>query len=569
MLSQVLWQKAPEFRKAARFGLISSLLMLVPQVFMLEVYGRVINSGNLSTLNMLLLCTLGAYLMMAVIDYARLRVTQLVGWQLDATLRDDVLAAMFGDALRKGDVSQAALQDLRVVREFLGSSAVSAVLELPASLLFLILVTLINPWLGAIALVGAVVQMLIGVGTERQMAPLLERANLASNAAQSYATGVLHQTRAVLAMGMLDDIHRRWIVLQRRFLRLQADASDTAGSNAASSKLIQTLQSSLILGGSCLLAVTGVMSMGGGLMIVASTLGGRVLVPLMQLVSQWRQIVNARQSYRRLDALLSDAAARKPPMQLPAPSGQLAAESMSVAAPGGVAIVLRNVSFSLAAGETLAIIGPSGAGKTCLARVLAGAWPATAGKLRLDGADINQWEKEDLGRHIGYLPQAVELLAGSLADNIARFTTPDPATLHAACALAGLEPLIAGLPSGLDSPIGDEGCFLSGGQRQRVGLARAIYGMPRLVVLDEPSASLDDAGEKALMTALQALRDSGATVAFVTHRTNLLAAADKIMVMNDGQVVAFGPRDDVLAAMRQSRPAQSGTPRPGLARADA
>ena len=288
------------------------------------------------------------------------------------------------------------------------------------------------------------------------------------------------------------------------------------------------------------------------MMIVASILGGRMLAPLVQVVSQWQTVVNVRDAWVRVDGLLVAVPERKQGMSLPAPRGALQVEQLVAGAPGSAAPILRGVQFALAPGEVLAVVGPSAAGKTTLARLLVGLWPAQGGKVRLDGADIHAWSKAELGAHLGYLPQGVELFEGTLAENIARFAEVEPAKVEAAARAVGLHEFILSLPQGYDSPVGPEGARLSGGQRQRVGLARALYGDPVFVVLDEPNSSLDEEGDAALARAIQDAKARGTTFVIMTHRTSVLGVADKMLVLHDGQQQAFGPRDDVLAALQKA-----------------
>jgi len=357
---------------------------------------------------------------------------------------------------------------------------------------------------------------------------------------------------------MLANIHRRWMDRQREFLGLQAEASDRAGAFQAASKLVQTTMASLLLGLGAWLILADALPGGPGMMIVGSVLGGRMLAPLVQVVSQWRTVVNLRDAWARLDQLLDKLPARPPAMPLPPPKGRLAVENLVAAAPGSQAPILKGLAFAVQPGEVLAVVGPSASGKTTLARLLMGLWPAASGKVRLDGADIFAWDKGELGPHLGYLPQGVELLEGTLAENIARFGEVSMAKVKAAAAAVGLHDLIESLPQGYDSPVGRDGAMLSGGQRQRVALARALYGDPVLVVLDEPNSSLDEAGDAALALAIQALKARGTTFVVMTHRSSVLGVADKMLVLRDGAQQAFGPRDEVLAAL--SKAAQQAQP---------
>ncbi len=566
LLRRTVREQAPIFRKALGFSLASSVLVLAPTIFMLEVYDRVVSSRSVTTLMSLLLCVIGIYVLMEVLDVLRGRLLAQAGWRVDAAIREPLHDASFTASLRQGGGSVQPFNDLRTVRDFIGSPAITAMMDLPSSVLFLIIVSVINPWLGVVALIGAVVQFLIGLSTERKTMPVLTEANQAAISAQSYASGVLRNAQVISAMGMRESIYQRWIARQRKFLKLQAAASDTAGANSAVSKFIQTMQSSLILGLSCWLSVKGLLLGGGGIMIVASTLGGRVLTPLVQLVAQWRAVVNARDAYRRLDDFLGTGPADSEHMPLPAPQGKLSVEAVVAPAPGSNLPIIRGVTFALQPGETLMLIGPSAAGKTTLARVLMGIWPAVSGKVRLDGADLYAWSKNELGPHLGYLPQTVELFDGTLAENIARFGDIDLEKVRLATELVGLTEMVKALPNGFETRIGDDGAILSGGQRQRVGLARAIYGTPNFVLLDEPNSSLDEAGEQALMNTLMSLKARKCTTIIITHRTSVLPAADKILALRDGQIAAFGPRDEVLAALRKAN-AQRAMPAPKAAAA--
>lgn len=552
LLSRTIRAQTPIFKKAAGFGLVNSLMVLAPTIFMLEVYDRVVSSRSVTTLISLIVCVVGIYIVMEFMDMLRGRLLQQAGWRIDQTLRERLHDFAFSVSLKAGASSVQPFNDLRTLREFIASPAVTALMDLPSALIFLIIVSVINPWLGLVALLGAVVQFLIGLNTEKKTMPVLTEANQASIAAQSYANGALRNAQVITAMGMRESVFQRWIARQREFLKLQAVASDTAGTNSSIGKFIQTMQGSLILGLSCWLSVKGLLLGGGGIMIVASTLGGRVLTPLVQLVGQWRMVVNARDAYQRLDEFLGMPSAEKQPMSLPAPQGRLSVEGVVAAAPGSTLAIIKGVSFALQPGETLMMIGPSASGKTTLARLLMGVWPTLSGKVRLDGADIHAWRKNELGPHIGYLPQSVELFDGTLSENIARFGDIDVEKVRQAIELVGLTAMVEALPDGLDTRIGEDGATLSGGQRQRVGLARAIYGEPNFVLLDEPNSNLDEAGETALMNTLMHLKSRKCTTVVITHRISVLPAADKVLVLRDGQVAGIGPRDEVLAALRKA-----------------
>lgn len=568
-LQEELLRHLPLYKKALWFSLIVNLLVLAPTWFMLEVYDRVVNSRNATTLVMLLVAVIAAFVVMELLEVVRSEIMHRAARTVDEKLRMRLFSTVFEANLRRLPIGTTQLfTDLKTVREFLASPAIMAMMDAPASLVFLVLVFIISPWLGVMALMGAFIQVVIALRTEKRTMPALVEANRAAIEAQSYANKTLRNAQVIEAMGMLGSIHQRWMGLQHRYLGLQAQASDHAGLNTATSKLVQTLQGSLLLGAACWLTLKGGMLGGGGMMLVASILGARVLAPITQLVAQWRLVVNARDARQRLDAALSAFPDKKPGMPLPAPKGHLTVETVVAAAPGGQIPIIRGANFEVKPGELLVMIGPSAAGKTTMARLLVGVWGAASGKVRLDGADVHAWNKDELGPHLGYLPQAVELFDGSIADNIARFGDVDMDQVRAAAAAVGLNGLIESLPDGYESRIGDDGAFLSGGQRQRVGLARAIYGDPQLLVLDEPNASLDEAGEQSLLAVLSQLKARGATVVVISHRSNLLTVADKLLVLRDGQVALFGPKDEVMEAMQKAaKPAPKAAHKPKVGHA--
>jgi ATP-binding cassette subfamily C exporter for protease/lipase len=557
-----LW---PFFKQAAWFSLFASLLVLAPSGYMLEVYDRVLNSRSHLTLAMLTLLVLSAYVLMEVLEWVRSEVMHEASMAFDRHMRGRIFTAIFEANLKRipGGSTQP-MNDFRTVRDFLCSPVLSALMEAPVSLIFLVLIFAISPVLGWSAVVAAVLQTFVGWLNERSTQPPLLAANRSAIAAQQYADGTLRNAQVIESMGMLRDIHRRWMDKQTEFLALQAKASENAGFYQAISKFLQNVVSSMLLGLGAWLLLQNQLNGGPAYMIVGSILGGRVLAPLVQIVSQWQAVVNVRSAYGRLDSLLGMVARRPGSMALPAPQGALQVETLVAGAPGTQVPILKGVSFALPPGEVLAVVGPSASGKTTLARLLVGLWPATNGKVRLDGVDVHTWDKAELGPHVGYLPQGVELFDGSIADNIARFGAPDQVKVEAAARAVGLHEFILALPQGYDSAVGREGAMLSGGQRQRVGLARALYGNPAFVVLDEPNSSLDEQGDAALASAISKLAASGTTFVVMTHRTSVLGVADKMLVLRDGQSQMFGPRDDVLKAL-SGAVAQSRQAGPGAA----
>ena len=563
----------PYFKQAALFSVFSSLLVLAPSAYMLEVYDRVVNSRNHLTLAMLTLLVLAAYELMEVLEWVRSGVLHEASLAFDRRMSGRVFTGIFEANLKRipGGSAQP-MNDFRAVRDFLQSPALLGLMEAPISLVCLVLIFMISPVLGWAAVVAAVLQTFVGWLNERSTQPPLLAANRSAIAAQQYADGTLRNAQVIESMGMLREIHRRWINKQRDFLGLQAVASDHGGFYQALSKFLQNTISSGLLGLGAWLLLRNQLNGGAAMMIVGSILGGRALAPLVQIVTQWQSVVNVRDAYGRLDMLLAAVPPRKDGMELPAPQGHLVVDNLVAAAPGSQVPILRGLNFALQPGEVLAVVGPSASGKTSLARLLVGLWPAVGGKVRLDGVDVYTWNKTELGPHMGYLPQGVELFDGSVADNIARFGAVDQAKVEAAATAVGLHEFILALPKGYDNPVGREGAMLSGGQRQRVALARAIYGNPAFVVLDEPNSSLDEQGDAALAFAITQLKSRGTTFVIMTHRTSILSVTDKMLVLRDGVAQMFGPRDDVLRGLAEAQ-AKASQPRaaaaPGAATATA
>jgi len=545
-------QKAP-FQKVIFFSFFINFLVMAPTIYMLEVYDRVINSRNLGTLAMLTLCIVFAYAVLEALEWVRTRMLGEIANNFDAATRSLIFRTTFEAKLRRmPNGNQQVLQDLKAIREFISSPATMAIIDVPLAMLYIIAIFLINTTMGWMAIVGALCVVALAWLTERGTGRPLKAANAAAAAAQSYANNCLHNAQVIEAMGMEKGILRRWLERQQEMLKLQAEASDKAGNYSALSKFVQQSQASLLLGAGCLLTIIGMFPGGGGMMIVASTLGGRLLSPIVQVIAAWKQIAASRDAFLRLQNLLKSAPLREAGMPLPAPTGTLSVEGVTAAPPGSNNLVLRNVSFKAPPGRALALIGPSASGKSTLARLLVGVWPASSGKVRLDGVDIYPWNKLELGPHIGYLPQEVNLFDGTLAENIARFGSINREKVEAAAKAVGVHDMILSLPEGYDSSIGEDGCFLSGGQRQRIGLARALYNEPQLIVLDEPNSSLDEAGEVALAKTIAEEKKRGATIIVITHRTSILSVVDDLLILHEGEVKAHGPRDEILAALQRN-----------------
>ncbi|MCZ2439525.1 MAG: type I secretion system permease/ATPase [Burkholderiales bacterium] len=551
----------------AWLSFVTGSLLLIPSWYMFEVYGRVINSRSHVTLAWLVVMVTSVYVLVEVLDLVRQHLLQSASADFEKRLRLRLFGAAFDANLRHrpGGTAQP-FTDLKTLRDFIASPVITAAMDLPVAVLCMLVLFALGPMLGAVAVVGAGVQVWLGWLTERRTMPLLGQATTASIDATNHLNAVLRNAQVIEAMGMQQHVFGRWHAKQRRFLARQAEASDYAGLTSAAAKLLQTLQGSILLGAGAWIALHGGLWGGVGMVIVASIFGGKALQPLAQLVQNWRLVINARDARDRLRNLLAGHDEPEPGMPLPAPQGHLTVEAVTAVAPGQTTQILRNVSFAAKPGELTLIVGPTAAGKSTLARLLVGVWPCLVGKVRLDGADVHTWNKAELGPCIGYLPQNVELFEGTVAENVARFGPVDEAAVRDALERVGLTEAVEQLPAGLDERIGDDGAVLSGGQRQRLGLARALYGKPRLVVLDEPNSSLDQAGDQALLALLQRLKSEGVTVLAITHRNTLMPATDKIVLMREGQVAMHGPRDDVLAALakanEQHRAQQQAAPQP-------
>ncbi|MBB4817974.1 ATP-binding cassette subfamily C exporter for protease/lipase [Pseudomonas alcaligenes] len=541
------------FRSVGIFTAVINLLMLAPALYMLQVYDRVLASGNTMTLAMLTLMVLGLFAFMGLLEYVRSFVVIRIGARLDMQLNERVYSAAFESSLKSGDQAAAqALNDLTTLRQFVTGPSLFAFFDAPWFPAYLGVIFLFDPWLGLFALVGSLILVLLAWLNERVSAEPLAAASRLSIRSSQQAGSSLRNAEVIEAMGMLAALRSRWFAGHGEFLRQQNLASERTAMIGALSKIARIALQSLVLGLGAWLAVIGLVT--PGMMIAGSILMGRVLAPLDQLIGAWKQWSAARLAYQRLVALLQAHPRRPQAMPLPVPEGNLSVEQLSAAAPGSRIPALLNLGFALPAGETLGVLGPSGSGKSSLARLLVGVWAPQAGKVRLDGADLQQWDKAALGPYLGYLPQDVQLFAGSIAENIARFAEVDAEKVVAAARLAGVHELVLRMPQGYDTPLGDGGNGLSGGQKQRIGLARALYGLPALIVLDEPDANLDEAGEQALLAAIAELRRLRRTLVMVTHKPSLLAGADKLLVLRGGQMQAFGPAARVWQDL-QGRPA--------------
>jgi ATP-binding cassette subfamily C protein EexD len=541
------------FLSVGFFSFFVNTLMLVPTFYMIQVSGRVVPSSSTSTLIMLTLILTILMATLGSLEWVRSRIMVRISNRLDVLLSRDVYRASFKKALSSGgmDASAQSLNDLTSLRQFLTGNGLFALFDAPWLPVYTAVMFLFHPWFGWMTVGAAVVLIFLAYLTHRYTSNALAEANKQSLTANLHTTKSLRNAEVIESMGMLDTLMGRWAVRQRRVLVLQSSASDKSGIISSISKTFRNWSQSMMLAAGAYLTITHEIN--PGLMMAGSLLLGRALSPIDQMIGSWKGFVAARMQYQRLNETLEKLHSEPKRMSLPDPEGHVQVENLVVAPPGAKAAVIRNISFVAPAGSIVGIVGPSAAGKSTLARALLGIWPPQHGTVRLDGADISSWDKQELGPHLGYLPQDIELFEGSISDNIARFGKVDPEKVVLAARVAGVHEMILQLVDGYDTVIGSDGVNLSGGQRQRIGLARAVYGSPRLIVLDEPNSNLDEVGERALGVALQKIKETGATVFIISHRPNILSRLDRVMVLNAGTLSMYGSRDQVIAELAQQQ----------------
>lgn len=555
-ITQALWSLRREWAVIAVFSMVANLLMLAPTLYMLQIYDRVLVSRNELTLLVVSLLILFLFAAMAFAEWARSRLLVRTGVRLDRLLGERVFSAGFSRGVRESGGNPGQLfADLTEVRQLLTGPSIFSFFDLPWTPIYIGVLFMLHPLLGVVAVVFALIQAALAwLGHERTVAPSESLAK-AQGRSHAYLNGKLRNAEAIEAMGMLQHLHHRWALLQARYAELHAAALGLTHRVTAWSKSVRYAQQSLSLAVGALLVIDGQLS--AGAMIAGNVLMTRALTPIDQLVSAWRGFVGARSAFLRLEQLLVE----HPPRPAASPflrlRGELQLSDAHATAPARTTPILHHVNLHAVPGSLTVVLGPSASGKSTLARVLVGVWPVSQGELLLDGRPATAWSHETLGPQVGYLPQDTVLFGGTIAENIARFATVDSAKVIAAAQCAGLHEMVLRFPKGYDTPIGEAGRLLSGGQRQRIGLARALYGDPALLVLDEPNAHLDDIGEAALLGAMRQLKERGKTLVVVTHRAGVLALADQVVVLREGRVQLQGPRDEVLAQLQAERHAPS------------
>lgn len=536
------------FGVLALFSGVINLLMLVPSIYMMQVFDRVLTSRNETTLLMLTLILLGLYLLSSMLEWVRGQVMIKMSAGIDAQLGERVFGAAFERSLKEHSANPAqVLSDLTTIRQFVTGQGLIALFDAPWLPIYLIVAFLFHPWLGLFTVLGASILVGLAIWNELATRKSLAEANQLSVVSANYVNSTLQNAEVIQAMGMLNVLRRRWFSLQQRIISAQADASDRSARISSMTRFVRITWQSLSLGLGAMLVLENEIS--AGVMIAVSVLLGRAMAPVEQVIGSWRQMGNAKNSYERLSRLLEEFPKPQQRMALPAPSGALRIDQLVIIPPGAQQPAVNGVTLALAKGDVLAVIGPSASGKSSLARAMVGIWPAARGSVRLDGAEVGQWSREALGPHLGYLPQDIELFDGSIAENIARFGEVDSNKVIEAARLAGIHEMVLHFPKGYDTPLGIGGLGLSGGQKQRIALARALYGQPALLVLDEPNSNLDEAGEAALVRAVGTLKAAGSTVVLVTHRPSILGVVDKLLFLKEGVQQLFGPRDQVLKAL--------------------
>jgi ATP-binding cassette subfamily C protein len=530
---------------AVLFSLGINLLYLTPTIYMLQVYNRVMNSGHIPTLLMISLAALLAMITLAVLEAARNHLLIRLSNHLDMVLAGEILRRQIEVTNQIGE-RPGMVRDLDAFRSFLTQTGASAIFDMPWLPIYLLACFLLHPILGLVAVGSMVLMVVLAFTNEFVTSAYLRRSEEAARKNYGFTDASLRNAEVIQAMGMLPGFLRRWSVSREDMLAQQTRASELGAYLSGTIKFFRLSLQSAIIGIGAWMAINGEVT--AGVIYAASILLARTISPVEQLVGGWRSFVSARAAMRRINELLA-IEPNSDPMRLPAPRGMLSVEAVGFIPRGGSKPTLHNVTFALQPGERLAIVGPSGAGKSTLARLIVGVWRPRVGNVRLDSADVFVWERVDFGRHVGYLPQEVELFEGTIRDNIARFSDASPEQVVEAAQRAGVHDLILRLADGYDTEIGVAGSVLSGGTRQRVGLARAILGNPRLLVLDEPNSNLDSEGERALLNVLHQAKELGTTTIVISHRSGVLSAVDKVLLLRDGTVERLSPRAEFLAAL--------------------
>jgi ATP-binding cassette subfamily C exporter for protease/lipase len=551
-LTRTLWDFRYEFMVAGLFSMIANLLMLTPTIYMLQVYDRVMLSQSTGTLIAVSLITLFLLGVLTFSEWARSKLLVRSGVRMDQLLSRKLFHASYEAHLNPAVSNPSrAFTDLTELRQFLTGNGIFAFFDAPWAPIYIAVLFMLHPWLGVMALFFAGVQSVLAWWGSQATKPAQANASKSQQEVTGYLQSKFRNSEVIESMGMVGHLYRRWAERNANAMGANLHAQDVVGRVTALSKFVRYTQQSLALGGGALLVIYGELSPGA--MIAANVLMTRALAPIDLMVGTWAGFLNAREAFNRLSDLLEAHPLRDVPPLGIVPKGDVVVQDVVASAPGRDTPILQGVSAIMPKGSVTVVLGASGSGKSTFARVLLGIWPHSAGQVLLDGQAIGKWNRTELGPHIGYLPQDIELFDGTIAENIARSGTVASDKVIEAAEAAGLHSMILRFPKGYDTPMGEAGGLLSGGQRQRIGLARAMYGMPSLVVLDEPNANLDDEGENALVRAVQGLKAQGKTVVLISHRPGIVSVADRLLILQNGMVQASGPRDGVLAALKKQQ----------------
>ena len=548
-IESVLYQCRRTFYFAFFITFVADLLSIAPLLYMMNVFDRVISSRSGITLVSLTLLILAIYVFWSAIEWIRSRLLVRLSLRIDWDLSADIFDASFRRYVGRKNINvHQLLGDLTTMRQFMTGQGVLTIMDAPFAIIFIIIGGLFHPYLAVFAIITSVLMVVVSYFTFKVTTPILKVANDANAEASRVASNSLRQAEATLALGMMGAIRQRWYNQHHKYLQNQVNASEASGLMGGMSGFLQKALPSLQMALGAYLAMAGLIT--GGMVMAATMLISKSVAPIQKLVANWKDLVAAKQSYERLNALLEEDTKREMQMQLPSVMGSLDVSKASAVPPGHNKPVLLDIDFKARPGQAIAIVGPSAAGKTCLARLLVGIWKPARGSVRLDAVELSDWNPDEFGPQIGYVPQEIEFFEGTVAENIARLGEINPEKVVQAAKLIGMHEIILSFPKGYDTELGETGFALSGGQRQRLAIARAFYGMPKYIVMDEPNANLDEVGESALVQAVSYLKSQGTTIVMTTHRPRLVSVVDSLLVLRNGQQVGFGPAEEMINAVR-------------------
>ena len=553
-LTRILWDLRREFLVVGLFSMVANVLMLTPTIYMLQVFDRVMLSQNMGTLTAVSMVTLFLFGVLTFSEWARSKLLVRTGVKMDELLSKPLFHASY-EAYLNPEVANPSqsFNDLTQLRQFLTGNGIFAFFDAPWAPIYIAVLFMLHPWLGFMAIGFALVQCALAWWGSQANKPAQLEAIKAQQETSGFLQSKFRNSEVIESMGMVKNLYQRWSEKNARSLAMNMQAQEKAGKVVAWSKFIRYTQQSLALGGGALLVIHGELSPGG--MIAANVLMSRALAPIDMMVSTWTAFLTVKDAFIRLRDLLEAHPLRELALKHIEPKAEVVLKDVVATAPGRDTPILKGITAIMPAGSITVVLGASGSGKSTLARVLLGIWPHSSGEVLLDGEPVRSWDRMELGPHVGYLPQDIELFDGTIAENIARSGHVSSEKVIEAANASGLHQMILRFPKGYDTPMGEAGSLLSGGQRQRIGLARALYGMPTLVVLDEPNANLDDEGEAALQRAVLGLKERGKTVVLISHRPGIVNVADRLLILHQGEVQASGPKDGVLAALHKQREA--------------